>query len=740
MTELISSMKLPSESAGFPGSSNAQESPGENLDLLYLQAHLTRIDVLLALQVERWQIAGQDPFDSFRGLYVSDSEAHALTTRPLGHSWGTMVDLPQERMNYFGQAYESAADGVNKILARFAQQQIMPRLDYLSTVFGLDQLDLDIFLTCLAPSLDLRYERILGYLQDDVSKKRPSVNLVIDLLSQPGSAHMQMLARFGNESRLFKFHLLEKYPPSDSLIAQSLRVEETILNWLLGHYQPHPELSQSTELVLPHLNRTDELLAQNTLNEQILAHIKQLSSSSFPPIISLFGADSVSQQSAARILAARLSRTLVSVDLDVAIQNGVAPTRAVWLALRDARLTGSIPLLYHWEACLPSEGVHEPSPELLTELINYPDLVIISGRNSWRIAEVDRQRRLFWLEFPTPNFQHRLDIWRHFLDYDSSREEIDSAAQMLAGQFKLNPSQIRDAVSAARDHATQEGIPLEPKVLFSTARAYSNPNLASLARKIIPRFDWQDIILPDDQVAQLTEIITTVRGRPIVLEDWGVGQKLTSSQGVTILFAGPPGTGKTMAAEVLAKELGLDLYKIDLSTVVSKYIGETEKNLEKIFHEAASSNAILFFDEADAIFGKRSEVKDAHDRYANIEISYLLQRMEGYDGVTILATNLRANLDEAFTRRLQFAIDFPFPEEVDRLKIWKALFPPDVPRMDNLDFQFLSRRFKLAGGNIRNIIVNAAFQAAADGGVVKMEHLLHGTRREMQKMGRLVEE
>ncbi len=195
-----------------------------------------------------------------------------------------------------------------------------------------------------------------------------------------------------------------------------------------------------------------------------------------------------------------------------------------------------------------------------------------------------------------------------------------------------------------------------------------------------------------------------------------------------------------MAAEVLAKELGLDLYKIDLSTVVSKYIGETEKNLEKIFHEAASSNAILFFDEADAIFGKRSEVKDAHDRYANIEISYLLQRMEGYDGVTILATNLRANLDEAFTRRLQFAIDFPFPEEVDRLKIWKALFPPDVPRMDNLDFQFLSRRFKLAGGNIRNIIVNAAFQAAADGGVVKMEHLLHGTRREMQKMGRLVEE
>jgi SpoVK/Ycf46/Vps4 family AAA+-type ATPase len=234
--------------------------------------------------------------------------------------------------------------------------------------------------------------------------------------------------------------------------------------------------------------------------------------------------------------------------------------------------------------------------------------------------------------------------------------------------------------------------------------------------------------------------VATVRGRPLVLDEWGVGQKLASSAGVTVLFAGVPGTGKTMAAEIFASELGLDLYKIDLSTVVSKYIGETEKNLEKIFNEAASSNAILFFDEADAIFGKRSEVKDAHDRYANIEISYLLQRMEMYDGVTILATNLRANLDEAFTRRLQFAVDFPFPEKEDRLRIWQTLFPPDVPHDPDLDFGLLAHRFKLAGGNIRNIIVSAAYLAAADGRNVTMGHLLHGTRRELQKMGRLIGE
>jgi SpoVK/Ycf46/Vps4 family AAA+-type ATPase len=298
--------------------------------------------------------------------------------------------------------------------------------------------------------------------------------------------------------------------------------------------------------------------------------------------------------------------------------------------------------------------------------------------------------------------------------------------------------------------AAERGEMLTRHHLFSAARVHSSPRLTGLARKIQPRYGWQDIVLPGDQMALLREIVATVQGRPQVLEEWGVGRKLASSRGVTILFAGEPGTGKTMGAEIIAAELGLDVYKIDLSTVVSKYIGETEKNLERIFSEAQNSNAILFFDEADAIFGKRSEVKDAHDRYANIEISYLLQRMEMYDGVTILATNLRANLDEAFTRRLHFAVDFPFPEEADRLRIWQTLFPPDVPRDPDLDFGLMARRFKLAGGNIRNIIVSAAYLAASDRGVgasegdgrgqVTMQHLLHGTRRELQKMGRLVRE
>jgi SpoVK/Ycf46/Vps4 family AAA+-type ATPase len=207
---------------------------------------------------------------------------------------------------------------------------------------------------------------------------------------------------------------------------------------------------------------------------------------------------------------------------------------------------------------------------------------------------------------------------------------------------------------------------------------------------------------------------------------------------LNVLFAGPSGTGKTMAAEIMANELGLDLYKIDLSTVVSKYIGETEKNLARIFEEAETSNAILFFDEADALFGKRSEVRDSHDRYANIEISYLLQRMEEYDGMAILATNLHKNMDDAFVRRMHFTVEFPFPDARHRRLIWEKVWPTDTPRSAELDLDFMARQFELTGGNIRNIAVAAAFLAASDGQVVTMSQLVGATHREYQKMGKVM--
>jgi SpoVK/Ycf46/Vps4 family AAA+-type ATPase len=295
-------------------------------------------------------------------------------------------------------------------------------------------------------------------------------------------------------------------------------------------------------------------------------------------------------------------------------------------------------------------------------------------------------------------------------------------------------------VAEARGFASTSGSEprrIDANDLNQACRAQAGSRLPALARKIDPIFKWNDIILPNDCLGQLREVCAHVRHRQHVFGDWGFDGKISLGKGLSILFVGPSGTGKTMAAEIIAGELALELYKIDLSCVVSKYIGETEKNLSRVFAEAEATNAVLFFDEADAIFGKRSEVKDSHDRYANIEINYLLQRMEEYEGIVILASNFQKNIDEAFTRRLRFIIGFPFPEKDYRGRIWRKVFPANAPLAPDIDFDFLAQKLKLSGGNIRNIALSAAFLAAANSGHVHMEHIVCAVKREFQKMGRL---
>jgi ATP-dependent 26S proteasome regulatory subunit len=705
-----------------------------DLSLQHLRAELTRVDVLIRREVRRWQLAGQDSSDDFRGLYLSDDQALSLVTRPFGTSWGHLAALAPEEEHAFAAAQAEATQQA-ETLAEMARQQGHPtRLERLATTFGLERFELDAFLICLAPSLDLRYERIYGYLQDDVTRKHPSVNLVLDLLCTPGLERLRVLSHFADAAPLFKYRLLERLPGSGEgtapLLGQALHPDASLVAWLLGGYQPSAELGPHTKLLPPGEKEEGE---DRLLVAEVWSGLERAIGQE--PVVVFYGPNETAQHAAARLVAAHVGCPLLQVDLGSVTAAEESPSRAAELALRDARLIEAIPYLVGWDACLVDGA---PRPDLLAELCAYPHLAIVAGRGPWQAQGTDRDRTLLWVEFPIPAYPQRRMLWSHFVS--RVRPEADLDITEAAGQFTLTTGQIRDAVATARDIAARRSDGLQSMDLFAAARAHSNPRLSGLARQITPRYTWNDIVLPDDQIALLHEIVATVRGRPKVLEEWGVGKKLAASDGVTMLFAGPPGTGKTMAAEVIAAELNLDLYKIDLSTIVSKYIGETEKNLERIFSEAQSSNAILFFDEADALFGKRSEVKDAHDRYANIEISYLLQRMEAYDGVTILATNLRANLDEAFTRRLQFAVDFPFPEEEYRLRIWRTLFPSGVPRTPDLDLALLARRFKLAGGNIRNILVNAAFLSAADDSPVTMQHLLHATRRELQKMGRLIDE
>jgi SpoVK/Ycf46/Vps4 family AAA+-type ATPase len=329
-----------------------------------------------------------------------------------------------------------------------------------------------------------------------------------------------------------------------------------------------------------------------------------------------------------------------------------------------------------------------------------------------------------------PSFAERREAWERLAGAPDARD--------VAAKFRLSLEQIRAAtevsVVVARADGRDRPVPAD---LDLGARHASSSKLGELAARLTPGWRWDDLVLPERQRDLLRSISAYLRHRDRVLSDWGYERTVARTQGIKVLFAGESGTGKTMGAQVLASELGLDLFRVDLATVVSKYIGETEKNLERIFAAADGSNAILFFDEADALFGKRSEVSDSHDRYANIEVAYLLQRMEAYPGAVILATNFKRNIDDAFLRRLDVVVDFPFPEAPDRRRIWERLLPEQAPVADDIDLDFLAAQFKLSGGAIRNCSLGAAFHAADEDEPIAMRHLVLAVAQEYAKQGRL---
>jgi SpoVK/Ycf46/Vps4 family AAA+-type ATPase len=324
----------------------------------------------------------------------------------------------------------------------------------------------------------------------------------------------------------------------------------------------------------------------------------------------------------------------------------------------------------------------------------------------------------------------RADRWRHAV----GNGELAAA---LSG-YRLRPDQITAAARLAGQQATAAGRPVQLADLRAGALSHNGTGLERLARRVAPAVSWADLVVPAPTRRSLTDVVARARHRDTVLGQWRMRPGGGRGRGVTALFAGESGTGKTLAAEVIAAELGMDLYVVDLSTVVDKYVGETEKNLDRIFTEAAGVNGVLLFDEADAIFGKRSAVQDSHDRYANIESAYLLQRMESFDGIAVLTTNLRANLDDAFTRRLDVIADFPVPDRVQRRALWDRCLGTLLPRAADVDLDRCADRFELAGGSIRSCAVTAAYSAAAADRPVNMVDLVTAVQEEYRKLGRLV--
>lgn len=697
-------------------------------------AAISYIDLHVRWAVARARCQGLDPSDEFRGLYISEGQVDTLLSYEVGHD---LWPDSNGRITEHDEWPEIIDNARNHWLARTEASReagIELRLDGITRRFRLTQVEVDILLVTLAPEIDPRYERLFAYLQDDVTKKRPSVDLVLNLLTNSYKEKLKLRHLFTDDGKLLTSRLMIRFVDGGSreptLLGQYLRPASRVVEHMLGFPGLDDRFIGSAKLIDPDGSTPTDHLPQELL-DRLNSAVENGEPTNSSPMLAFFGGYGVGKRSAANYVSKRLSQPLVSVDLAALSESEIGLKEGLRLVLRDGLLLGANLFLNQWDSVLEDD---HPPDNLFPMLVSYPGLVIVAGEKDWQPRGEERERRILRVYFDTADFEHRLQSWQQHLDGRNLK------LFELANQFQFSPGQIEDAVATALDYAQWREQPLTEEDLFAASRDHSNQKLAALATKIVPRYDWKDIVLPHDTVAQLQEMVNTVRQKPLVYGEWGFGRKLALGKGLNALFAGESGTGKTMAADIIAGHLGQDLYKIDLSMLVSKYIGETEKNLNRVFTEAQTSNAILFFDEADAIFGKRSEVKDSHDRYANIEISYLLQRMEAYDGVVILATNLRANLDEAFTRRLHFIVEFPFPEAVDREIIWQVNFPNETPLMPDVDLESLADRYRITGGNIRNIIMAAAFLAAESGGPVGMEHLLHAARREYQKMGRLIDE
>lgn len=712
----------------------------------HLSDELRKLDLLLQLRVITFRqktLAIQEKVVQ-SPMYITHAEIDSL----LGHD-EFLETAPPEFADVRNRLamFQSEIDAKTKASI---EQGIFLALPQLAHIFALSSFESQVVIICLAPELCRKYDKLYAYLQDDITRKKPSVDLVLDLLCETQTARWQVRAYFTEAAPLFHAKILQmnddpQSPSGSSDLARFLKLDHRILNYLLGNNNIDGRLLGLAKLYRPALVM-DQILVDPTTKMKICHFTQHYFSAKGQErkklVLYLHGPYGAGKRELALGICQQLNCFLLYVDLELLLAKDSEAETLLRLVFRESLLLQAAVYLDHVEAFQNEESTKRPFLKALAAVMaEYGWLTFLAGEKPWLPRGVFEQMAFHAVELPVPAVPVRLAAWENALANLNGGVEAGYAAT-LSRQFRLTPGQVNDAIAFVENQcATRDG---ERQItladIYAACRQQSNQKLRELAIKIEPRYGWEDIILPVEKLTQLKEICNQVKHHYRVFGEWGFDQKLSHGKGLSVLFSGLPGTGKTMAAEVIAHELQLDLYKIDLSGVVSKYIGETEKNLAKIFHEAETSNAILFFDEADALFGKRTKISDAHDRYANVETSYLLQKMEEYEGVVILATNLRENMDEAFTRRIRFIVEFPFPDEANRLQIWKKHFPNQAPVSVAIDYEFLAKQFQIAGGNIKNIVLNSAFLAAADGGDIGMEHLLRGTKRELEKMGRLWDE
>ncbi|MBU0595989.1 ATP-binding protein [Candidatus Bipolaricaulota bacterium] len=714
-------MRLMNEACSVAGSSWAE------INRSYMMAQLQRLRLLLERRAlwlrHQWE---DDPPQPYRDLAITDAEAERLFA---GEDRAAELRFYEE---------DPQARSVSRGLLQLEQERLeaaperanAPALEVVSHLLGLTPFEQDVLLLCAAPCLDPGFERILAYVQDDARRTYATPHLAMLLFADSEEIGYTAWESFLPGAPLRRFRLvtmLTGLSPGAASVACPMHLDAKTADYLRG-------IDRLDTLVVPLLQPIPSVPCsdeQDELARRLAASLCSIEDAPWP-MVNLVGPAGAGHRALAKSLCDRLGVSLFRLTRDHLPPRGPELADLVGRLERDASLSH---IAYYVDAFDLPDSPGERTADVKSIVDELRTFLLIGGENTW-----ESDRETLTVRIRKPEAAVRVALWTRALG--ESSQSVDCDVEALAEQFGFGPETIARAAVAARQIArfrapSDDGHPTRDD-LWRACREQSAGRLKELAQRIDPCYTWDDIVVPTDVRAQLREIASQVACRPQVYARWGFGAKLSRGRGVSALFSGSSGTGKTMAAEILANHIGGELYRIDLASVVSKYIGETEKNLRRVFDVAEQSGAILFFDEADALFGKRTEVKDSHDRYANIEINYLLQRMEEYSGLAILATNRRSALDQAFMRRLRFLVNFPFPDASSRQRIWQSVFPPNAAK-GRLDYKGLAQ-LEISGGSIRNISLNAAFLAAGESAPISMSHVVHAARREYAKIDKAVNE
>jgi SpoVK/Ycf46/Vps4 family AAA+-type ATPase len=647
------------------------------------------------------------------------------------------------------------------LAARLAAGEEPPALVGLQATFGLDDFERDVLLLALAPALDGTFLGVYGRLKGQSYRHALDIDVALAVLADGFEDRVRRRQAFTPNGRLLQQNLLlvgrGHGDQGDDFLSLELRLPGRLVTLLLGLPGDDASLHSFSRLIEPGGSLARVVLPpadKHRIVELVERHGAYLGaldawglSEAIPygrGLIMLFsGPSGTGKTLTARAVASHLGRRLLLVDTARLTDSQRGFERNVDNLLREARLQNAVLFFDECEALFsPAQRATGLLPALLTALERFDGVVILATNVPGALDTALDRRILYRVDFEIPTPTLREAIWRvHLPERLPLAADVDVA--YLGRRYEFAGGYIKNAVllaagqAASRTVAAGQTSPLTQADLMAAAHAQLRSRLNRYADREIAELRLEDLILEEDVKGQIIEIIEAVASQQIVFREWGFGRKFNKGKGLSALFDGEPGTGKTLSAEIIAAELGMTLFRVNVANVTSKYIGETEKNLTKVFAEARSAQSVLLFDEADSLFSKRVEVKHSNDRFANMEIGVLLQLIERYDGLVILTTNLKTSIDPAFERRLSFKLNFPFPEADTRAHIWEQLLPAEAPLDDDIDYAELGKCFELSGGSIKNAVLRAAYRAVAQGGKLSMRHFEEAAKRECQAAGKL---